>query len=116
MTMQSSCIKIGSRTYSVASIDDQSFDLVLQQRNIDDTEIKSFVDYDDQVVLVRERLHDDHKRELILHELLHVCFQDSGVDDQSLENFIAILSPRLVQIVNELPALLKRVSRPVPSR
>ena len=105
--MKSSVIKVGNRIYSIASVDDPTFDLVLSQKGAEDPEIKSFIDYDDQVILVRDRLQDDHKKELILHEILHSCLEDSGmVQDEIAENFIRILSPRLIGIIKELPLVL----------
>ena len=94
---------MGNRIYSIASVDDPTFDLVLSQKGVRDPEIKSFIDYDDQIILVRDRLQDDHKKELILHEVLHSCLEDSGmVQDEIVENFIRILSPRLTGIIKEL--------------
>jgi hypothetical protein len=102
--MKSSAIKVGNRVYSIASVDDATFDLVLSQKGVQDPEIKSFIDYDDQLILVRDRLQSDHKKELLLHELLHSCMEDSGmVQDEFVENFIKVLSPRLIGIVEELP-------------
>ena len=105
--MNSSAIKIGNRTYSIASIDDESFDLFLFQRGFEDDEIKSLIDYDDQLILVRDKLQKDHKKELILHEILHSCIEDSGMQqDEITENFIRVLSPRLSCLIDDLPTLL----------
>ncbi len=105
--MKSSSIKIGNRTYSIASIDDESFDSLLLRKGISDDEIKSFIDYDDQLILVREKLQKDHRQELILHEILHSCIEDSGiVQDEFVENFIRILSPRLIGLIEYLPGVL----------
>lgn len=105
--MKSSAIKIGNRTYSIASIDDESFDLFLAQRGVIDDQIKSLVDYDDQLILVREKLQKDHKKELILHEILHSCIEDAGVQqDENIENFIRILSPRLVCLIDDISMVI----------
>ena len=105
--MKSSAIKVGNRIYSIASVDDSTFDLVLSQKGVQDPEIKSFIDYDDQIILVRDRLQDNHKKELLLHEILHSCLEDSGmVQDEFAENFIKVLSPRLIGIIEELPSIL----------
>lgn len=99
---------MGNRTYSIASIDDEMFDFVLTQKRIDPNDVKSFVDYDEQVIFVRERLQPDHKRELVLHELLHVCLEDAAMTEDC-EKFVATLSPRLVSLVDDLPTILNEV-------
>lgn len=105
--MKSSAIKIGNRTYSIASIDDESFDLFLSQRGVIDDEIKSLIDYDDQLILVKENLNKDHRKELILHEILHACIEDAGINqDENVENFIKVLSPRLSCLIDDIPTVL----------
>jgi len=105
--MKSSAIKIGNRIYSIASVDDESFDLFLSQRGVTDEEIKSLIDYDDQIILVREKLQRDHKKELILHEIIHSCIEDAGLpQDEVAENFIRVLSPRFACLFEDLPEVL----------
>lgn len=104
--MHSSAIKIGSRTYSIASVDDSTFDAIINKHIASVDEAKSFVDYDDQIIIVRAKLCNDHKRELLLHEILHACIEDSGVHDEAIERFISILSPRLVSLLETLPVIL----------
>jgi len=103
--MQSTCIKIGSRKYDIAIVDDETFDISIAERHQQDNEnlIKSFVDYDDQIIMVRGSLHADLKRELVIHEILHACFEDSGVIDQDekYESLIRILSPRISSLIIE---------------
>jgi len=104
--MKSSAIKIGNRVYSTASLDDDTFNLVLSQKGVIDSEIKSFIDYDDQVILIRDSLQEDHKKELLLHELIHACIEDSGaIQDEIVEKFVRILSPRLIGIIKDIPIL-----------
>lgn len=95
--MKSTAIKIGAKTYSIASIEDELFDLILSQKGITDFDvIKSFVDYDEQVIFIRLRLGVEYRKELAIHELLHACIADSGLEQtEETENLIAILSPRL---------------------
>lgn len=102
-------IKVGSRTYVISLVDDNEFKSILGKQGIDDIDIKSFIDYDSQSIFVRNRLVNDHKRELILHELIHACIEDAGVNDENIEKFVSILSPRLIQLVDELPVILKEV-------
>lgn len=103
-------IKIGNRTYSIISADDEYFDLHLLQKGVVDDDIKSFIDYDDQTILVRKKLQKDHKRELILHEILHSCIEDSGTNqDEIVEKFIRILSPRLIGLIEDLPDILNEI-------
>jgi Zn-dependent peptidase ImmA (M78 family) len=100
--MLSTSIKVGNRLYAVASLRDDVFDLILSQRNVHDLDVKSFVDYDDQVIIVRDRLTAAHKQELILHELVHACLYDSGiVNDEHAEQFVSALAPRLSCLFSE---------------
>lgn len=94
-------IKVGARSYSVVILDNEKFEYLLEKRNCHDSSVKSFIDYDDQLICVREALHADHKRELILHELLHACVEDSGVNlsDEICEIFIRALAPRLSSLL-----------------
>lgn len=104
--MRSSIINIGSRVYSIASLDDESFDVILAQNGVIDDTVKSFIDYDSQLILVRMRLNEDHRRELLLHEIIHACIEDAGVHDEHIERFVSILAPRLVQLIDNLPEVL----------
>ena len=57
---------------------------------------------DEQLIVVRERLKSDHKRELIIHELLHVCLEDIGYQQsQYTEELITILAPRINALLDE---------------
>lgn len=79
----------------------------------DPSSVKSVVSYDDDVILVRKRLTREHKRELVLHELIHACLEDSGVIDQlpEAESFVKVLAPRLIQLLDQsLPTLLDDVA------
>ena len=94
--MRSTTIKIGNRTYSIASLCDNEFDQLLSCHGICDEDIKSFVNYDDQIIVVRERLSLEHKQELVLHELIHACLNDVGLrQSEEVEQFVSILTPRL---------------------
>ena len=99
--MLSTSIKIGNRMYSIASLCDEDFDLILMKYRIFDQEIKSFIDYDDQIIVVREKLPIDYQQELILHELLHACLNDAGIEQgKDDERFINILAPRLSSLIS----------------
>lgn len=107
--MLSSSIKIGSRLYSVGIIDDESLDVFLSQKyQTEDVEIKSLIDYDDQIILVKNSLGALRKEELVVHEILHACLEDSGYDQsEASENIITCMAPRLASIIrSQLPALL----------
>lgn len=96
--MKSSAIKVGNRIYSIVGLDDELFDIVLAQHRVYDNGIKSFIDYDEQMVIVRNRLQPDHQQELIIHELIHACIEDSGVEQD--EKFVAVLAPRLSSLLS----------------
>lgn len=100
--MRSSAINVGNRCYSIASLNDEDFDLILYQKNVVDVAaVKSFVDYDDQLIVVREKLSSDHKQELVLHELIHACLEDAGNSQVDVvEEFVTILAPRLSALLS----------------
>lgn len=107
--MITSTVTVGSRIYVVRSLTDDVFDTLLNERGISDTSsIKSFIDYDDQLIAVRDRLQYDHKRELILHEILHACLEDTGTQEHH-EKLVSLLAPRLVQLVDDLPVIISSV-------
>lgn len=103
--MKSNAIKVGSRTYTIVSTDDERFDVVLSKKYSGDDfdDIKAFIDYDDQLILIREKLSPEHKRELAIHELLHACLEDVGIfqQDEISEKLISALAPRLNQLFSE---------------
>lgn len=106
--MLSSAIKVGARTYAVACIDDVDFDLLLAQRGIIDGDVKSFIDYDEQLVVVRARLTTDHRRELIVHELIHAALADSGAEQgEASERLVSVLAPRMSEMLAGLNDVLK---------
>jgi microcystin degradation protein MlrC len=111
--MQSSAIRVGARLYSIVSLDDENFDILLSQKNVHDSAIKSFVDYDEQLIVIRDRLSQEHKQELVLHELLHACAEDAGISqDQAFETFVGMFSPRLNDLVfNGLFSVLRDVTK-----
>lgn len=99
--MQSSAIKIGSRVWSIAILDLPAFQHLLGKKNIFDDEIKSFADYDEQLIVVRADLEQNHCRELVLHELIHACLDDAGVQTGDYEKFVSALAPRLNNLMDQ---------------
>lgn len=94
--MRSTAIKVGNRTYSIALLNDVEFDSALSCYGLCDEDVKSFIDYDDQIIVVREKLREDHRQELVLHELIHACINDVGLkQDEHVEQFVSVLAPRL---------------------
>lgn len=102
MISKSSDIKIGNRTYSMISVERDTFNQLLASKRIYDDDVKSFIDYDEQIIVVRDDLTAEHKKELLLHEIIHACIADSGVDNEHVEQFVSLLSPRLVCIIDVL--------------
>jgi Zn-dependent peptidase ImmA (M78 family) len=110
--MRSSAIKVGARTYAIACLEDEEFELLLAQKGIHNESIKSFIDYDEQLIVLRNRLHPEHIRELILHELIHACLEDSGVtQDEIVEQFVSVLAPRLNDLlINKLENVISELT------
>ena len=99
--MNSSSILVGNRSYDIVSLNDEDFDQILFKKNAYEPQIKSFIDYDEQLICVRKRLKSDHKQELVLHELLHACADDAGIDqDEKFESFVRSFSPRLSSLLS----------------
>jgi len=109
--MKSTNILIGNRKYDILSLNDEDFDYILFKKDAYDPQVKSFIDYDDQLICVRDRLKNDHKQELVLHELLHACAEDAGIDqDENFEKFVRSFSPRLSSLVsNDLKNVIKNL-------
>lgn len=99
--MKSSSILVGNRNYDIISLNDEDFDQILFKKDAYDSQVKSFIDYDDQLICVRDRLKNDHKQELVLHELIHACAEDAGIDqDEKFEAFVRSFSPRLSSLLS----------------
>lgn len=113
LQMQCTNIKIGAKTYSIGIISNEDFDLQLSQYSVNDETIKSFIDYDNQIILIREGFSIEYTRELILHEMIHAFLADVGIEtDEKVEQFVSILSPRMndafeniVQVFDDLVLL-----------
>ena len=108
--MTSKSIQVGSRTYVVKLVDDKTFVETLRSYGTTDNEligIKSFINYDEQLIMINDRLAADHKRELIFHELLHAFIEDSGVqlDRVLIEQFVSALAPRMTQLFDQIHEL-----------
>lgn len=100
--MKTKNIKVGNRLYEILVLSDEDFDHILLKKRITDSDIKSFIDYDDQIICVRSKLKKDHRQELIIHELLHACAEDAGIhQDQNFEAFVRSFSPRLSSLFSE---------------
>jgi Zn-dependent peptidase ImmA (M78 family) len=94
-------------------LDDELFNLLLAQKGVTEVDdIKSFTDYDEQLVAVRSRMRPDHRRELVMHELLHAALDDTGIEqDERSEKLISVLAPRIVQLLDaSLVDVLQEVS------
>lgn len=94
--MRLSTIKIGNKSYSIGIVDVETFNVYLSQKNIFDNDVKSFIDYDEQIILIKNSYSKEYIHELLIHELLHACFTDSGFEqDEMAEKLISVLSPRI---------------------
>ena len=101
LMMRSNTIKVGARTYTLICLEDKEFELLLEQRGVHNESIKSFIDYDEQLIALRQKLRPEHIRELILHELIHACLEDSGVtQNEEAEQFVSVLAPRLNDLMS----------------
>lgn len=107
----SNSVDVGSRTYDIKFVDDKTFVETLQSYNVADDDlnnIKSFINYDVQLIMVRASLKSDHKRELIFHELLHAFIEDSGIqlDKDVIEQFVSALAPRMTQLFEQINTVM----------
>jgi Zn-dependent peptidase ImmA (M78 family) len=107
-------IQIGNREFAIVQTDDEVFDHYLLKAGVelnDLRDIKSFVDYDENMILIRKRLDENHKRELLIHELLHASLEVQCIpQDESTEKFITMISPRVYELFkNGLSEILYRV-------
>jgi len=59
-------------------------------------------DFDKKEIRIDSTMISANKKETLLHEILHVCLEDSGHMDEALEEkVIRIISPRLIHILAE---------------
>jgi hypothetical protein len=78
---------------------------MLDERGVfkDIEKIRSFVSYEESLIVLRPGFSTDTIRERILHESLHACIEDSGLlddlDQLAVEKIICALSPRLMSFV-----------------
>lgn len=108
-------IKIGSRVYSVKVCESHGdFEHMLHERGENDvTSIKSFVSYDESLIVVRPGMSSDVQNERVVHELLHAAIENSGllnVDEQSqpfIEKIVSALTPRLMSLVKDNRSLFE---------
>lgn len=95
---------MGNRTYTLTTLSDDDFHHLLTSLTSEDdvSDVKSFIDYDDQLICVRDRLKPDHKQELFVHELIHACAEDAGVtQDDKTESIIRAFAPRISTLMSE---------------
>lgn len=112
MSTKIDSIKVGARKYDIALVEQDSFLHELSSRGVTNDSVKSFIDYDDQLIVINDSLKEDHKRELLIHELLHACLEDTGsdIDPEIAEKLIACMSPRLNQLLDgQLIQILHRL-------
>lgn len=93
-------IKIGALIYEIVEVEDTEFDHALAKLGILDPNIKSFVNYDQQVIMLRSSISRRRKDELIIHELLHAMLEDAGfIQTEESEKVISSLAPRLNEVL-----------------
>jgi len=89
-------VQIGAKHYSIVECDSDHFELLLEELGANNHEARSFIAYDQQLIVVRSELHQDTKKEYIIHELLHAMLDDAGLsEDVEVEHFVKALAPRL---------------------
>jgi Zn-dependent peptidase ImmA (M78 family) len=88
--------KIGAKLYSIDEYSKIEFDNILQIFGSNNFDAKSFILYDQQIIGIRSELHENTKKEYLIHELLHAMLDDSGLsEDKEVEQFIKVLAPRI---------------------
>lgn len=109
--MKETHVKVGNRRYNVRSLDDETFDTTLANYGVYDESVKSFIHYDEQLIVIRDRLSAEHKQELIIHELIHACIEDTGTEQS--EEFVSVLAPRLSALMSAgLHKVIKKLTNP----
>lgn len=106
-------LKIGSKKYSVRiSFSHADFERELAERGCDDVRTaRSFVSYEESLIVVRPGMSHDVQRERIVHEAIHAAVEDSGLiehdeeNTRSIETVVSALAPRLVSLVIDNPGL-----------
>lgn len=109
---RSTSISVGARRYQIRLLPDAEFDELLASSGQPDvTGIKAFTCYDSQLIAIRDRMQPDHKRELLIHELVHAAIEDSGfVQDERTEALVSAIAPRLSALLPDISRLCLELS------
>lgn len=95
--------RIGARKYSIVITGDD-------ETLIANPDAHGYIDYPAGKIVLRAAEDMSFVRENLMHEVLHALIDDSGLNtagvDVSHERFVAVLTPRLVQFMQENQALL----------
>jgi len=99
-------IKIGNRTYEVNLGDYEG--LLANAPN----DSYGCIDYTRSKIVVSTEIAKDFQKEILLHETLHGIMDDAHMnkivqDENLLEDFIAALAPRLIQVLTDNPTLIE---------
>jgi len=98
-------IKIGNRVYEAILGDHEN----LLANAPDDS--YGCIDYTRSKIFVATEIAEDFQKEVLLHEVLHGIMDDAHMDkivkdENLLEDFVAALAPRLIQVLSDNPTLI----------
>jgi len=90
-------IKIGGRVYSV---------IITNHNNIlnENPDAQAYVNHQDREIVIRDVGNIEHKKEYMLHEILHALIDDTGVEfeqHKTIETIVSVLTPRLMALFKD---------------
>ena len=70
------------------------------------------IDYTRSKIFIATEIVEDFQKEVLLHEVLHGIMDDAHMskivkDESLLEDFVAMLAPRLMQVLSDNPVLVE---------
>lgn len=110
-------VSVGAYVFGV-HVGGPAFDRLLayhREQHGDDADLHAIVDTDNTVIALHPAQSADLKREKLLHEVLHAAFFAAGGfpggDDEQEEAVVRTLSPLLIEVLRDNPALVAYLRR-----
>lgn len=97
--MNRKLVKVGAKNYSITCVDSKESPIFSKEDKID-----GYIDYGECLISIkRDSLDPVFQQETLIHELLHALFYDSGMDEFNNDKIIAVLAPRLMDLLVKNP-------------
>lgn len=95
-------IRIGGREYKISFETEKTDNIFAENLNA-----YAYVSYTTSEIKIRKDISVDYKQENLLHELLHALLDNTGLQEENLDNTINILVPRIHDLLIKNPSFQK---------